>query len=135
MRVIIAGGRDFNDYNLLETKVVNIFKQLTDEGYLNGNIGIDNKNIEIVSGMARGTDTLGEKFASKVGIGIKHFPANWNLLGKSAGYRRNSEMAKYASEDDDLGILIAFWDGISKGTKHMIDLANKHGLRVFIVNY
>lgn len=61
--------------------------------------------------------------------------ANWDLYGKSAGYRRNEDMAKYAKEDTNIGVLIAFWDRVSKGTKHMIDLANKYRLRVFVVNY
>lgn len=46
----------------------------------------------------------------------------------------NEQMARYASEVIGAS-LIAFWDGISKGTKHMIDLANKHGLRVFVIKF
>jgi len=59
--------------------------------------------------------------------------ADWDKYGKSAGYKRNEEMAIYSKEDN--GVLIAFWDEVSKGTKHMIDLANKHGLKVFVVKY
>ena len=114
MNIIIAGSRNFNDYNLLKTSCDNLLTQFT--------------NIEIVSGTARGADKLGERYAREKGYSIKEFPANWNL-GKSAGYIRNDEMAKYAD------MLIAFWDGTSKGTKHMIDLANKRGIKVEIVNY
>jgi hypothetical protein len=114
MKIIIAGSRNFNDYNLLKTSCDNLLTQFT--------------NIEIVSGTAQGADKLGERYAREKGYGIKEFPANWNL-GKSAGYIRNDEMAKYAD------MLIAFWDGTSKGTKHMIDLANKRGIKVEIVNY
>ena len=64
---------------------------------------------------------------------VKRFVPDWNTYGKSAGYRRNAEMAKYASEA--YGVLFAFWDGQSRGTKHMIDLANKYGLEVHVVNY
>jgi len=115
MKIIIAGSRNFNDYNLLKTSCDNLLTQFT--------------NIEIVSGTARGADKLGERYAREKGYDIKKFPANWDKFGKSAGYIRNDEMAQYAD------MLIAFWDGTSKGTKHMIDLANKRGIKVEIVNY
>lgn len=81
---------------------------------------------EVVSGTARGVDRFGEDFAAKEGIAVKQFPADWDKHGKSAGYRRNSDMADYADA------LIALWDGKSKGTKHMIDLATKKGILVYI---
>ena len=150
MRVIIAGGRDFSDYNLLDKQINKIFKQLSDEGYLTGYIENDTTDIEIISGTANGADKLGEKFAQDYGIRVKRFPADWNNLdtkpciiktnqyGKYnvlAGHNRNERMAKYASKDDELGVLIAFWDGKSTGTKNMIKLAEKYKLRVFVVNY
>lgn len=52
---------------------------------------------------------------------------------KSAGYIRNKAMAEYAAQET--GILFAFWDGQSKGTKHMIDLAYQYGLDVHVINY
>jgi len=115
MKIIIAGSRNFNDYNLLKSSCDNLLTQFT--------------NIEIVSGTARGADKLGERYAREKGYSIKEFPANWDKFGKSAGYIRNDEMAQYAD------MLIAFWDGTSKGTKHMIDLANKRSLKVEIVRY
>lgn len=133
MRIIIAGGREFNDIELLERSCHDIFRKLADEGLLTNDIRVDIPNMEIVCGKARGADTLGEDFGKRYGIKIKYFPANWDAYGKSAGYIRNKEMAKYAKEDD--GVLIAFWDKKSKGTKHMIDLANNENLRVFVINY
>lgn len=130
MRVIIAGSRDFWDYSLLKSECIKIFTQLKEEGF-----NTKRPNIEIVSGTANGADTLGEKLAHEYYLGLKEFPANWNLHGKRAGYLRNEQMAEYAKDDEELGVLIAFWNGESKGTKHMIDLANKHGLRVFVINY
>lgn len=114
MKVIIAGGRNFNDYDFLCKKVDEILVW----NYI---------DIEIVSGTANGTDKLGERYALEWGFPVKQFPSNWDLHGKSAGYLRNSEMAKYSD------LLIAFWDGKSKGTKHMIDLAKKGGLIVEII--
>lgn len=81
---------------------------------------------EVVSGTARGADRLGEAFAVGRWIPIKRFPANWDKYGKSAGYIRNTEMADYADA------LVAVWDGKSKGTKHMIDIATKKGLIVYV---
>lgn len=83
--------------------------------------------VEIVSGTARGADQLGEKFAKEKGCNLKQFPADWDAYGKSAGYRRNADMAKYADA------CVVFWDGVSKGTKHMIDLAEKAELDLKIV--
>ena len=125
LRIIIAGSRDFNDYELLKKEVLNILKQ--------NNRPKD--NVKIISGTARGADTLGERFAEEFGLEVKRFPADWDGLGKRAGYVRNSEMAKYSVQDDNDGMLIAFWDGTSKGTKNMIDLANKYGLEVHVAKY
>lgn len=82
---------------------------------------------ELVSGTAKGADEMGEWWATKNGISIKRFPADWSRYGKGAGYIRNKEMAQYADG------LFAFWDGKSKGTGHMIDLAKKHDLHVEII--
>lgn len=136
-RVIIAGGRDFNDYELLHKEVYNILFKLNMR-YGNNLVAYINQ-FEIVSGHARGADIMGEKFADEYGIKLKIFPAEWDKYGKSAGYRRNAEMAKYAVEGKEkgvIGVLIAFWDGKSKGTKSMIDLAKRYGFdEVYVVRY
>ncbi|HEY8889823.1 MAG TPA: SLOG family protein [Clostridium sp.] len=130
MRIIIAGSRDFSDFNLLQSEALRIIKELKLDGFKT------TKNVvEIVSGGARGADLLGEKFANTYGLKIKRFIPDWDGLGKRAGYVRNAEMATYAKQDSQLGVLIACWDGKSRGTKSMIDLAEKHGLRVFIIRY
>jgi hypothetical protein len=74
---------------------------------------------EVVSGKARGADSLGERYASEFGIIVAKFPADWNRFGKRAGYVRNEEMAHYADK------AVVFWDGISKGSRHMIDIMKK----------
>lgn len=118
LKIIVAGGRDFNDYCLLE-KTLDQFLQ--DRQFID--------SVEIVSGLAKGADLLGKKYAEERHINCREFPANWDLYGKSAGYRRNGEMANYAD------IAICFWDGQSKGTKHMIDTMQKQGKFVKIIRY
>lgn len=124
LRIIVAGSRCFNDYELLKKEVVNIVKSSNKPKQF----------IKIISGKAKGADTLGERFAKEFRLEVKEFPADWDRLGKKAGYVRNAEMAKFAA-DENYGILIAFWDGKSRGTKHMIDLAEKYGLEIHIVRF
>lgn len=85
--------------------------------------------VEIVSGTCKGGDKFGEWFAEQCSIPVTKFPANWSEYGKRAGYIRNKQMAEYATH------LIAIWDGKSKGTKHMIDLANAIGMPVRVIRY
>ena len=83
--------------------------------------------------LARGADQLGERLAEEYNLNLLRMPANWDLYGKRAGYLRNSDMAMYAAKEN--GVLVTFWDGKSRGTKHMIDLAHKHELAVHVVNF
>ncbi len=129
VRIIIAGGRDFDDYEVLKKSVHDVIYDLVYDGRCS------DYKCEVVSGTARGADSLGEKFAVEKKFEVKRFPADWDTYGKRAGYIRNEQMAKYAVSDGCYGVLVAFWDGQSRGTKHMIDLANKHGLEVHVINY
>ena len=89
--------------------------------------------IVVVSGTARGADQLGEAWARARGHAIEQFPADWENLGRSAGYRRNVEMVATLKERD---AVVAFWDGKSKGTKHTIDIASAlPGIKVIVVRY
>jgi len=81
---------------------------------------------EVVSGKARGVDTMGERWSYERQIPIIDFPADWDEHGKSAGYIRNTEMGDYAEA------LVAIWDGGSRGTMHMINIAKKKGLTVYV---
>ena len=118
MNIIIAGGRDFNNYELLKERCLAIIDSF-----------IFKDDIKIVCGKARGADTIGENFAKEFNYQILEYPADWHKYGRSAGYIRNEEMAKVSQ------VLIAFWDGKSKGTKHMINLAKKYNLEIHIINY
>lgn len=110
MKVIIAGGRDFTNYALVETAVKLSCFEIS----------------QVVSGKAKGADTLGEVWALANNVTVEAFPADWNQHGRSAGPIRNRQMAEYADA------LIAIWDGESKGTANMIQQARKLGLDVFI---
>lgn len=113
--VIIAGTRTFNDYDLLCKKCDVFFSRMKPDA--------------IVCGEARGADLLGRRYAEEHGIPILSFPADWDTYGKKAGYLRNRQMAEAAHA------LVVFWDGESRGTKNMIDLAHEYGLPMRIVRY
>lgn len=115
MRVIIAGSRDFNDYRALCRVCDGVLK--------------NQKSVQIVSGMARGADRLGEEYANDRNYKVYCMPADWENEGKRAGYIRNKKMAEFSDA------LIAFWDGKSRGTKMMIDLAEANGLQIKVYNY
>lgn len=115
MKLIIAGGRDFNDYNLLCDEVS---KFIADE-----------KDVTIISGLARGADSLGCQYAQENQLPIRAFAAEWGKFGRGAGIIRNKLMAKEATH------LIAFWDYKSKGTMHMIDYASDMNLKVEVIKY
>lgn len=80
----------------------------------------------VISGSAQGADRLGELWTVDFKIPCERFLADWGRYGKAAGYRRNEQMAESAEA------LIALWDGASRGTKHMIDVARRKGLRVHV---
>ena len=115
MNLIIAGGRHFNNYQLLKNSVDKLCQ--------------NHKITNIISGKAKGADSLGEKYAKERDINIIAKEADWNLFGKSAGYRRNVEMANIATH------AIVFWDGKSKGSKHMIDIMKQQNKPVRVVMY
>lgn len=109
MRVLVCGGRDFNNKELME----DVLKQW---------------NItEIIEGEARGADTLSREYAEEHEIPVKSFPANWNEFGRSAGHLRNSQMLVEGKPD----LVVAFPGG--KGTMNMIMQAKKANVEVYEV--
>ena len=119
-RVIIAGGRDFDDYEYMSTKLNELFK---DQNMFN------NKAIKVISGMAKGADTLGIRYADEHKLTKILFPANWKVYPRIAGFLRNYDMLSIATH------LITFWDGESSGTKHMIEIAQMKGIPVWVFEY
>lgn len=122
MNICIAGGRNFTDYKLMETKLLSYFTE-------NYNIRFLKEECIILCGKAKGVDTLGEKFGKTYCKHVEYFPAEWNKYGKSAGYRRNVDMAKKAD------YVFVFWDGMSKGSKHMINISKQLNKIVKIIRY
>lgn len=117
-KVIVAGSRGFNDYRLLRENCNSALREKK-----------KTHNIIIVSGHAKGADFSVEKYAKDEGFDLEIFPADWKKFGKAASFRRNEQMAEFADA------LIAFWDGKSHGTKHMIDIATEKGIKVKVIEY
>lgn len=118
-RVIVAGGRDFNDEEYLNKSLDELMEEFVD--------------IEIVSGHANGADKLAEEYAMRLELSLKIFPADWKKYGRAAGPIRNREMLSYIMEEKP--IVAAFWDGQSKGTKNMIEQAKKEDVECRIFMY
>lgn len=120
-KFIVAGGRDFTD----EKRLNDVLWRLV----LDEDRPLYDVSPEIVSGGARGADSLGTEFALKFDILAIMFWPDWAEHGKAAGPIRNKQMAEYADT------LIAFWDGKSRGTKNMIETALKEGLEIHVYMY
>lgn len=117
-KLIVAGGRDFNDYVLLHGELM----RLASTTYAD-------QEVSIVSGMARGADALGHRFAKVERVMVYEFPAHWDDFGKRAGFIRNKQMGDYSDG------LLAFWNGTSKGTAQMIEYMQSLHKPVHIVRY
>jgi hypothetical protein len=111
MKVIIAGSRTIKDYKLVESAIKNSGFKIT----------------EVVCGCASGVDTLGEKWALANNIKVKKFPADWDKYGRSAGYKRNVQMAEYAD-----ACIVVYTGPKSAGSQHMIDIATKRNLKLYV---
>jgi hypothetical protein len=109
MKVAVIGSRDFNDYEEVKQTLSTI------------NITL------LVSGGAKGADTLGERYAKEHNIETKIFLPDWEKYGKKAGFLRNTDIINEAE------LIIAFWDGQSKGTKDSIDKAFKSEKKLLII--
>lgn len=115
IRLAIVGGREFNDYDLLKTSIAQLQQSRT--------------ILQVVSGGAKGADSLGERWADENGIPKKIFPAQWDKYGKRAGFLRNKDIVANCDE------VIAFWDGRSRGTADTIATARAQGKKVTIISF
>ena len=107
MKLAIVGSRSFSDYEFM--KKILAFHSCT----------------QIISGGAKGADTLAKQYAGENGISITEFLPNWDRDGKAAGFIRNKQIVNACDE------LVAFWDGESRGTAHSIKLAEEAGKPIY----
>lgn len=114
-KVIIAGSRYVDDYELLKRKCnIALSRKLADE----------KTEVIIVSGTARGADTLGERYAREKGLQVIRVPALWDVYGRKAGYERNKEMADIAD-----AVIVFLKEGLEcKGSRMMIEIARFRNL-------
>ena len=119
VRIIVCGGKDFSDKEMMYGVLNEIYDQYPEA--------------EIISGHAKGADMIAEEYALNYRHNLKVFEADWKRYGRGAGPIRNREMLKYAGEGNP--IVIAFWDGKSRGTANMIRLAKNAGVEYIIKMY
>lgn len=113
MTIAIIGSRGITDKTLVYEKLDKIFANV--------------KPNLIVSGGAKGPDTLGVLWGRDNGVEVKEFIPDWAKYGRGAGFKRNTQIVEAAD------LVIAFWDGVSRGTKDSIDKARKLSKRVEII--
>lgn len=110
MRIAIIGSRNFKDYNLL-VETVNNYTYIS----------------EIISGGAKGADTLAKRYALEKSILLTEFLPN-KIHGRGMYHDRNRQIVAACD------LVIAFWDRKSKGTKYTIDFAKKNGKEVVLID-
>ncbi len=115
-RIVIAGCRDYNNYQEAKKHIDYYLKNIRKEN-----------DIIIVSGCASGADAIGERYAEENRFKVEKYPAEWEKYGRSAGPRRNKQMAEVGD------CVICFWNGKSKGTKSMIEYAKKYNKPIRII--
>ena len=120
--IIVCGGKTEHPQEKVDGFILGVLSEL----------GIT--DCEIVSGGCKGADISGEKFAEAHGFEVVRFLPDWRSYGRSAGIRRNAEMVNYISQFE-CSLVIAFWNGQSRGTKFTIELARKKGIPVYIYCY
>ncbi len=118
MRVIVCGSRRWHDRHTIEYRLADVPGDTTIVvGY------------NPAKDTPKGADRIAYQEAQKLGLGIECHPAEWEALGKRAGYVRNAEMA-----DSGADLCLAFWDGLSDGTRHMMTLAEMRGIPVEVID-
>lgn len=133
-KVIIAGSRDFDRYDILKHTMNLKFSE----------------PFVVVSGCAKGADRLGERYAKENGLELEYHPAKWDDISVQpchvkynahgaynalAGHNRNREMLQSILDNPDGGCVVAFWDGKSTGTRNMITIAREAGVQVHVIQY
>ncbi len=115
MHLAIIGSRNFNDFEIADAWYLRYFAYY--------------KPHYIVSGGANGADKIGKQIASKYNIEYLEFKPDWDRYGKSAGMRRNVDII------DNCDMVLAFWNGASKGTANSLGIAKKQKKTTIIVYF
>jgi hypothetical protein len=115
MKIGIVGTRSFDNYELLKESILQKCK-------------VEDIDL-LISGGAQGADLLAEQFADEYNVKKLIFKPNWQIYGSQAGFLRNTHIV------DNSDILIAFWDGKSKGTQDSITKAQQRGIPFTVINY
>jgi hypothetical protein len=114
--VIVCGSRHWQDRERIADRLFDL------------SLETENLGCTIVHGNAKGADKIAAQEAPKIGLLVEAHPADWEHHGKRAGPIRNIEMA-----DAGADLCIAFWDGQSKGTNHMLTVAQERGIPVEVI--
>ena len=110
MKIAVIGSRDFEDYALLESKL-NTLENIT----------------SIISGGAKGADSLAEQYALQHSIDVVVIKPDWKRYNRGAGLVRNKEIVDMAD------LVVAFWNGKSKGTLDVIEYSKKQTVKLITV--
>lgn len=120
LALLIVGSRNFTNYCYLEMRINDYIK------------GKEHLLPVIISGGAKGADSLAERYAKENKLELKVFEAEWDKFGKSAGYKRNRIMHKFIANNFEHRVCLAFWDGKSKGTQHNFKLSKEFNTELLI---
>lgn len=110
MKILITGSRTWRN----RQQIADILSQYPTDS-------------ELLHGGAMGADRIAGQIGQRLGMTVTEMLADWITYGKSAGFRRNDAML-----DTNPDVVLAFWDGVSKGTKYTIDEATKRGFKVLV---
>jgi hypothetical protein len=122
MNIGVVGSRSFHDYDQL--------KEVLDREIKHARLDKPDRNIRIVSGGARGADTLARRYAySREDVNYTEHRPDWKKYGRKAGIMRNMEVIRNSAR------IVAFWNGKSKGTKHVITAARQVGKNVQVIGF
>lgn len=117
VKIAIVGSRSFNDY----AKLKDFIHQICELDELTPTT--------VISGGAKGADTLGAQYAKENNLKLLEFIPDWKTFGRSAGFKRNVDII------ENCDVCFAFWDGVSHGTKHDIELCEQKGKRCYICRF
>lgn len=120
MRILVCGSRGWANHSTTYIRIREVLQKKLSPPY---------ESSVIIHGNAPCVDKLSGVVAQDLGCQVEAYPADWVNLGRGAGLIRNKRMLDQGKPD----LVLAFWDGTSRGTKHMIDLATKAGIPVEVI--